>query len=46
VYESAFQNLKDERQVLDELVDYIRNAETKAPDKFVCTDTETKTLRG
>lgn len=46
VYESAFQNLKEERQVLDELVDYIRNAETKAPDKFVCTETETKTIRG
>jgi len=46
VYESAFQNLKEERQVLDELVEYIKGAEKGAPDKFLCTDAETKTLRG
>lgn len=46
VYESAVQNLKEERQILDELVEYIKGAEKGAPDKFVCTDTEAKTIRG
>jgi len=44
-YESELRALKDEADVLEKLVDYIRGVEVESPGRFFCTESE-KGMRG